>query len=131
MYYAPGSLKAKLCVEGNAKMYDYCESRDIPYERCGKVIVAADEEEIPRLKEIFRRGKENKVVGLSWLNAEELKKVEPHCCGVAAVFCTSTGITDYKQVRPHARGVFARAKTTLELFTFLWGHPLAHVRPAG
>jgi len=75
MYYAPGSLKAQLCVKGNAKMYAYCDARNIPYDRCGKVIVAAEEEEVPRLEEIFRRGKENKVAGLSWLNAAQLKEV--------------------------------------------------------
>lgn len=97
-YYLPGSLKAKLCVEGNAKMYAYCDAHGIPYDRCGKVIVAVDATEVPGLQEIYRRGQENGVAGLSWLSAAELRVVEPHCRGVAAVHCSSTGITDYKQV---------------------------------
>ncbi len=57
IYYAPGSLKAKLCVEGARLMYEFCDEKDIPTERCGKVIVAADESELPRLEELKRRGR--------------------------------------------------------------------------
>lgn len=98
VYYKPNSLKARLCVQGNRLMYEYLQEKGIPFHRCGKVIVAVEEEEIPRLKDIYQRGIENKVDGLSWLNADELRAVEPHCKGLAAVQCLSTGICDYGRV---------------------------------
>ena len=98
VYYAPGSLKARLCVEGAALLTDYCDRRGIPYERCGKLIVARTEEEVPRLRELFRRAGENGVPGIRWLEAEEIASVEPGCVGAAAVHSPSTGIVDYTEV---------------------------------
>lgn len=98
VYYAPGSLKAKLCVEGASLLYDYCERRGIPYERCGKLIVARSEEEVPRLEELFRRAGENRVPGIRWIGADEIPEIEPGCVGVAAVHSPSTGIVDYAEV---------------------------------
>jgi (S)-2-hydroxyglutarate dehydrogenase len=98
IYYAPGSLKARLCVAGAREMYDYCDRRGIRYERCGKVIVARHEGELARLDELERRGRENGVPGLRRLTPEGLHEVEPHCRGVAALHSPATGIVDFAEV---------------------------------
>jgi (S)-2-hydroxyglutarate dehydrogenase len=98
IYYAPGSLKAKLCVEGAAKLYDWCDEHGVPYERCGKLIVALDETELPKLDELERRGIANRVPGLRRLDGDGLREVEPHCVGVAALHSPNTGIVDFPGV---------------------------------
>jgi L-2-hydroxyglutarate oxidase len=98
IYYAPGSLKARLCVSGAREMYAYCEEHAIAYERCGKVIVARHEDEIGRLDELERRGRANEVPGLRRLSADELRDLEPHCRGVVALHSPATGIVDFAQV---------------------------------
>jgi (S)-2-hydroxyglutarate dehydrogenase len=98
IYYAPGSLKARMCVAGARALYAYCEERGVPFERCGKVIVARNEAEVPRLDELERRGRENGVPGLRRLDAAELRELEPHCRGVAALHSPSTGIIDFAAV---------------------------------
>ena len=79
IYYKPGSLKAKLCVEGAEMIYQYLDSKNIPYKKCGKVIVAVDEDEIGRLKNLYMRACANKCKGIKMITAEELRKIEPHC----------------------------------------------------
>ena len=98
IYYAPGSLKAQLCVEGSRLMYEFCEEKGIPTERCGKVIVAADEAEIPRLEELRRRGEANGVPGLVEVGPERLAELEPNVVGVRALHSPETGIVDFKLV---------------------------------
>ena len=98
IYYAPGSLKAKACVAGAAQMMAYCDEHGISYELCGKVIVATDESEIPRLEALLERGQTNGVPGLRMIDADELKEVEPHVTGVRAILSPRTGIVDYRQV---------------------------------
>jgi L-2-hydroxyglutarate oxidase len=98
IYYAPGSLKARLCVEGAARLYDWCEEHGVAHERCGKVIVATGPSELPRLDELERRGRANGVPGLRRLDAGELREVEPHCRGVAALHSPNTGIVDFPGV---------------------------------
>jgi L-2-hydroxyglutarate oxidase len=98
IYYAPGSLKAQLCVEGNKLLYEYCEERQIPYERCGKLIVATEESEVPRLEELYRRGCENGVPGLTKVDAAGLMELEPHVRGVRGLHAPETGIVDFKRV---------------------------------
>jgi (S)-2-hydroxyglutarate dehydrogenase len=98
IYYVPGSLKARMCVAGARELYAYCEERGIPFERCGKVIVARNEDELPRLDELERRGRENGVPGLKRLSADELREIEPHCRGVAALHSPYTGIIDFAAV---------------------------------
>jgi 2-hydroxyglutarate dehydrogenase len=98
IYYLPGSLKARLCVEGAREIYEFCERAGIRHQRCGKVIVARDESELGRLDELERRGRENGVPGLRRLSAGELNEVEPHCRGVAALHSPETGIVDFADV---------------------------------
>jgi len=95
IYYAPGSLKARLCVEGARDLYEYCERNGIAHERCGKVIVALDESEVPGLDELERRGRANGVPGLRRLDGAGLREVEPHARGVAALHSPETGIADF------------------------------------
>src|SRR3712207_3505025 len=92
VYYAPGSPKARLCVEGCRATYEYCDEKSIPYDRCGKVVVATDEDELPRLEELYRRGTANGVPGLEMIGPERLREIEPHAVGVKAIFSPITGI---------------------------------------
>jgi (S)-2-hydroxyglutarate dehydrogenase len=98
IYYAPGSLKAELCVGGAARMYDYCEERGIPFERCGKLIVATTEAELAGLEELERRGRANGVPGLRRVDADGIREIEPHATGVAALHSPETGIVDFGTV---------------------------------
>jgi 2-hydroxyglutarate dehydrogenase len=98
IYYRPGSLKARLCVEGARELYAYCDERGIETRRDGKLIVAADAGELPRLEELERRGRENGVPGLRRLGAEEIAEVEPHAVGAAALHSPSTGVVDFVRV---------------------------------
>ena len=98
LYYKPGSLKARLAVEGIREMTAYCREKNIPHEICGKVVVAVDENEVPRLRELEARGKANGLAGLSWLDREELRAIEPHAAGVAALHVPEEGIVDYAAV---------------------------------
>jgi 2-hydroxyglutarate dehydrogenase len=98
IYYSPGSLKARLCVDGAARLYAYCEERGIAVERCGKVIVALHDGELARLDELERRGRANEVPGLRRLRAEEITELEPHCAGIAGLHSPNTGIVDFGAV---------------------------------
>jgi L-2-hydroxyglutarate oxidase LhgO len=94
MYYATGSLKARLCVAGKAQLYAYCEERSVDHKRCGKVIVAIDESQIGKLEGIQRQGRKNGVRDLEWVDAKQLSRLEPNVRGVAALWSPSTGIID-------------------------------------
>ncbi|NLT07671.1 MAG: L-2-hydroxyglutarate oxidase [Solirubrobacterales bacterium] len=98
IYYAPGSLKARLCVAGARAMYEYCDAEGIRYERAGKLIVARDAGEVARLDELERRGAANGVPGLRRLDRDGLREVEPHCEGVAALHSPQTGVVDFGEV---------------------------------
>jgi L-2-hydroxyglutarate oxidase len=98
IYYEPGSLKAQLCVEGARELYEYCEEHGIPIERSGKLIVARDESELPRLDELERRGRANEVPGLRRVDAHGLREIEPHARGVAALHSPHTGVVDFAAV---------------------------------
>jgi (S)-2-hydroxyglutarate dehydrogenase len=98
IYYAPGSLKARLCVAGVRELAAYCESRGLPYERCGKLIVALDDRELAALDELQRRGEANGVPGLRRLDAAGLREIEPHAAGVAALHSPETAIVDFAAV---------------------------------
>lgn len=98
IYYKPGSLKARLCVSGARRMIAFCQEHHLPYNLCGKVIVAANEAELPRLETLFERGIANGVPGLSKIGRAQLLEIEPHAAGIAAIHSPNTGIVDYKAV---------------------------------
>ena len=98
VYYKPGSLKARLCVAGSAAMVNFCREHSIPHHVCGKVIVATEQEETPRLEELRKRGEANGLTGLRLIGPEQLHEIEPHASGVGALVVPSTGITDYALV---------------------------------
>ena len=98
LYYRPGSLKARLAVEGIRAMTAYCREKNIPHEICGKVVVAVDAGEVPRLHELEARGRANGLTGLRRLDREGLREMEPHAVGVAALHVPEEGIVDYAAV---------------------------------
>lgn len=98
IYYVPGSLKARLCVEGARLMYEYCDEHAIPYERCGKLIVALDSAEMPRLDDLEARGIANAVPGLRRIGGSEITDIEPNAVGLQALHAPNTGIVDYGAV---------------------------------
>src|SRR3954462_12065052 len=92
IYYAPGSLKARLCVEGARLLYAYCDEHGIETRRDGKLIVAADDGELARLDELETRGGQNEVPGLRRIGADQIAEIEPHARGVAALHSPETGV---------------------------------------
>lgn len=98
IYYQPGSLKARLCVEGSRLMYEYCEQHAIAHERCGKLIVALEEDEIARLDELEARGVANAVPGLRRVGGAEITDIEPNVVGREALHAPNTGVVDYAAV---------------------------------
>src|SRR5512146_2134311 len=98
IYYKPGSLKARLCVEGAAAMVEFCRRHALAFELCGKVIVATEETELPRLEDLRRRGVANGLQGVRELGPEQLRELEPHSAGIRALRVPGTGITDYAAV---------------------------------
>jgi len=98
IYYAPGSLKARLCVEGARELYDYCEARGLPARRSGKLIVALTDAERPRLDELERRGRVNGVPGLRRLPGSAIADVEPHVRGVEALHSPATAVVDFRAI---------------------------------
>jgi L-2-hydroxyglutarate oxidase len=98
IYYAPGSLKARLCVEGARELYAYCEERGIAHGRCGKLIVATERSELAGLDELERRGLANGVAGLARLDADGIQAIEPHARGIAGLHSPATGIADFAAV---------------------------------
>ena len=95
LYYKPGSLKAKNCVEGRKALVKFAEENNIPHDVCGKVVVATDESELPYLDKIFATGLENKIEGIEKINAQQIKDHEPYCVGIAGIWVPCTGIIDY------------------------------------
>ncbi|MCX8489808.1 MAG: L-2-hydroxyglutarate oxidase [Cyclobacteriaceae bacterium] len=98
IYYKPGSLKATNCIRGYQLLIDFCREHDVPFDLCGKIIVATDETERPLLQTLFTRGEQNGLTNLKKLTKEELKEHEPHVAGIEGIFVPQTGIVDYKLV---------------------------------
>jgi L-2-hydroxyglutarate oxidase len=98
IYYKPGSLKATNCLRGYQLLIDFCREHDVPFDLCGKIIVATDESERPLLQTLFTRGEQNGLTNLKKLTKEELKEHEPHVAGIEGIFVPRTGIVDYKLV---------------------------------
>jgi L-2-hydroxyglutarate oxidase LhgO len=98
IYYPPGSLKARLCVEGSRSLYSYCDEKKIPYERCGKLVVATYESELPRLEELERRARLNGVPNVEFVERGGIHELEPNVSGLRALHSPATGIVDFRKV---------------------------------
>jgi (S)-2-hydroxyglutarate dehydrogenase len=98
IYYAPGSLKARLCTQGAPELLAYCQERGIPVRQDGKLIVAIERAEVPRLDELERRGRANGVPGLKRVRPEEIAEIEPHARGVDALHSPATAVVDFRAV---------------------------------
>ena len=98
LYYKPGSLKATNCIHGYNLLVDFCRQNEIPFDLCGKIVVASEEHELPLLENLFIRGEQNGLKNLKKLRKEELTDYEPHVTGLAGIFVPQTGIVDYKKV---------------------------------
>lgn len=98
IYYKPNSLRAVNCLRGYQMLLDFCNAENIPYEICGKIIVATKEDELQRLQNIYQRGIENGLTGLELLDEKAIKSIEPHCAGIKGIYVPQTGIIDYTAV---------------------------------
>ncbi|MEO8372018.1 MAG: L-2-hydroxyglutarate oxidase [Candidatus Solibacter sp.] len=98
LYYKPGSVKARMAVGGIRQMVEFCREFAIPHDVCGKLVVAVDQEEVARLRSLHERGIANGLEGLRWLSREEMREIEPHVGGVAALRVPQEGIVDYPRV---------------------------------
>jgi (S)-2-hydroxyglutarate dehydrogenase len=96
LYYKPGSLKAKNCVEGRKELVEFCKEHAIDHDVCGKVVVAVDETELPFLDKIFEIGLQNEIEGIKKITGEEIKDYEPHVVGIAGIWVPCTGIVDFR-----------------------------------
>ena len=126
IYYEPGSLKARLCRDGAERMLAFCAEHAIPHERCGKLIVALDRSELPRLAELERRAHANGVPEIRRLDADELRELEPHATGIAALHSPATSIVDFGTVAAVLAEQLERSGVRVER-----GCPVRSVVPTG
>jgi L-2-hydroxyglutarate oxidase LhgO len=98
LYYKPGSTKARLAVQGIRRMVEFCSEKKIPFELCGKIVVATEDHELPQLRELLQRGRANGLEGLQWLGPEQVREVEPHAAALAGLRVPQEGIVDYTAV---------------------------------
>lgn len=106
LYYKPGSLKAVNCAAGRELLYQFCQTHNIPHERCGKIVVAVSKDELPNLDKLEERGKANGLKGIKRLGPEELNEYEPHVTGVGGLFVPDTGIVDFIKVTEKYAEIF-------------------------
>ena len=126
IYYASGSLKARLCRRGVELLRAYCAEHELPYDECGKLVVALDASELERLRELERRGTANGAPGLRWVEGDEVRAIEPHAAGIAGLHSPTTAITDYRAVAESFAADVRRAGGTVLLST-----PVTGIRVAG
>src|SRR5947207_3372580 len=117
LYYKPGSLRASNCVQGRELMYRFCQEHGIRHERCGKLVVATRETELPALEELEKRGVANGLQGLCRLGPEEAREREPHVTALAALFVPETGIVDYAEVSQAYGRLLQQAGAVIQLQT--------------
>lgn len=115
LYYKPGSLKATNCIHGYNLLLDFCRAQEIPFDLCGKIVVATEQHELPLLENLYNRGQQNGLTNLKKLKAEELKEYEPHVTGLAGFFVPQTGIVDYTLVANTYGTVFQKNGGTIHL----------------
>ena len=109
IYYKPGSLKAKNCIGGYNQLIAFADEHHIPYELCGKIIVATQPEELEPMENVYKRGVENGLTGIKKITAEQIKEYEPHCTGIAGLYVPQTGIINYTQVSLKYAELFQQA----------------------
>jgi L-2-hydroxyglutarate oxidase LhgO len=126
LYYRPGTLKARLCVEGARRMVEFCSEHGLAHEVCGKLVVATSAEELPALAELLRRGTTNGVPGLEEIGPERLREIEPHAAGLRALRVPGTGITDFGAVARRMAELLRAAGSEL-----LLGRPVLGIRRDG
>ncbi|XP_003243484.1 L-2-hydroxyglutarate dehydrogenase, mitochondrial [Acyrthosiphon pisum] len=107
IYYKPGSMRAKMCIEGLYKTYEYCAKNSIPHKKCGKLIVATEESQLKSLNDLYERGLENGTPDIKLINGNDIKTIEPYCNGVRAIHSPHTGIVDWGVVTQHYATDFA------------------------
>ncbi|MBX2898831.1 MAG: L-2-hydroxyglutarate oxidase [Cyclobacteriaceae bacterium] len=115
LYYKPGSLKATNCITGYNLLLDFCRTHEIPFDLCGKIVVATEAHELPLLENLYTRGQQNGLSNLKRLRAEELKEYEPHVAGIAGIFVPQTGIVDYARVAKQYGYVFQQNGGNIKL----------------
>ena len=108
IYYKPNSLKAVNCRIGREMLLDFCNKENIPYDMCGKIIVATTEVELPRLDSIFERGIENGLTDIKRIDKDEIRSIEPHASGLAGIFVPYTGIIDFREVTEKYAEIFTK-----------------------
>ena len=101
LYYKPGSLKAKLCVDGRSSTYEICEKEGIPYRQTGKLVIATEPSEVPALDELERRGKANGLKGLERIGADQIREIEPGATGIDALHVPESGVADFPALARH------------------------------
>ncbi len=126
LYYKPGSLKARLAVDGIRRMRAFCEEHGIPHETCGKLVVATDGPETIRLKDLYARGTANGLKDLEWLSPEAMREIEPNVAGVAALRVPEEGIVDFGAVCQKLAALVVERGGRLRL-----GETVRRIRPNG
>jgi (S)-2-hydroxyglutarate dehydrogenase len=126
LYYKPGSLKATNCIRGYEMLLEFAQKHSIPYDLCGKVVVATNEQQIPLLQNLYDRGIENGLDKITRISRAELKEIEPHCAGVDALKVPYTGIIDYKEVSKKLGELIREAGGEIMLSTKVLG-----IKPEG
>jgi len=126
LYYKPGSAKAQLAVQGLRQMVAFCQEHGVPYEQCGKIVVATEREELPRLDNLWERGNANGLQGLRRLGPEQIHEIEPHATGLAAIHVPQEGIVDYPAVTRKLGELIQRAGGEVRL-----GAKVTRLRSAG
>ena len=121
IYYKPGSLKAKNCIRGYHQLIEFCSEHQVPFELCGKIIVATAPEELSALENIFKRGQENGLDGLKKLSVAELREYEPHVAGIAGIHVPQTGIVDYRLVAEAYQRLLVSRGVEIKLSTRVTG----------
>lgn len=108
IYYKPGSLKAKLCVQGLKMTYEYCDEHKLPYKKCGKLIVATNPKEVEILNGLYERGIQNNTPDIRLIDGKQIKEIEPNCVGLKAIHSPHTGIIDWGFIARHYGHVFQK-----------------------
>ncbi len=113
IYYKPGSYKARNCIDGRHQLVEFCKKHGVRHDICGKVIVATDEAELPRLKAIYERGLENGIEGIELIGQKKLNQIEPYVNGIKAIHVPCAGIVDYKEVCRTLAGIIESGGNTI------------------